>query len=224
MLGISACCSALPCRAGPKRLKLMRFFYSIFHDFDGIFHRNPTSPKLCRCFVQRLCWSGTLVPQDLFPLRPFSSQVDLIWGLEWQISTWVGSPKKAPTSPQNTMFSLHFLKKTWGLWGAFLADQSKWKELGSTWLASSWFYFWQKFKVVSAGQHLGFSVLSLWLPEHQGQQWDPGPEVTSESQLSSWVGLKKHHKARKIMCLSYDFWRVSWLAGVFFKPAHMEQL
>ena len=55
MLGISACCSALPYRAGHERLKLMRFFYSIFDDFDGIFHRNPTSPKLCRCFVQRLC-------------------------------------------------------------------------------------------------------------------------------------------------------------------------
>ena len=127
--------------------------------------------------------------------------------------------KKGPhKSPKYNVFPALF-EKTWDLWGAFLADQSKWKELGSTWLAASWFYFWPKFKVVSAGQHLRFSVLSLWQPEHHGQQWDPGPGVTSESQLSSWVGLKKHHKARKIMCLSYDFWRVSWLAGVFFKPA-----
>lgn len=43
------------------------------------------------------------------------------------MSTWVSSPKKAPASHQKTMFSVHFLKDLWGLQGAFLADQPKWK-------------------------------------------------------------------------------------------------
>ena len=34
--------------------------------------------------------------------------------------------KKNPQS-QNTVFSLHFLKSTWDLWGACLGDQSTWK-------------------------------------------------------------------------------------------------
>ena len=45
-----------------------------------------------------------------------------VLGFKWQFSTWVGSPKKAPTSLKNTLFSPHFtqvLMTCGGLfWGA----------------------------------------------------------------------------------------------------------
>ena len=53
--------------------------------------------------------------------------------LAWQISTWVGSQKKPPTSHQNTVFSLHLMTVFWGLQGAFFGDQPKWKISTAGW-------------------------------------------------------------------------------------------